>query len=326
MSGGVDSAVALLRAGPRAIGVTLRLWIDPEAPDAERACCSPEAVIAARETCHALGLPHVTLDLREEFRRAIVQPFVRAYARGETPNPCTRCNGSFRFARAARVRAPRGRGAAGDRPLRADRRAPRPAASWRAPSTRRRTSRTCSPGSTRVASSSSGSRWATRRRRRPAPRRSGRARGRTPRREPGGVLPRRRRLSRLPRAARPRRARGRDRRRGRTRARRPPRLLALHARASGAGSASRPAEPLYALAQRPGDEHRRRRPRASLARRPRSASGRLYASVTRGDAKLRYRSPAVAGRVEATARRVPPAAGRARVRCRRRPDRGSLRR
>jgi len=98
MSGGVDSAVALLRAGPGAIGVTLRLWIDPAAPDSERACCSPEAVIAARETCHALGLPHVTLDLRDEFRRAIVAPFVRGYARGETPNPCTRCNGSFRFA------------------------------------------------------------------------------------------------------------------------------------------------------------------------------------------------------------------------------------
>jgi tRNA-specific 2-thiouridylase len=55
-------------------------------------------VIAARETCHRLGVPHVTLDLREEFRRAVVTPFVRGYARGETPNPCTRCNGGFRFA------------------------------------------------------------------------------------------------------------------------------------------------------------------------------------------------------------------------------------
>src|SRR5439155_27130918 len=98
MSGGVDSAVALLRAGPDAVGVTLRLWLDPNGPDAERACCSSEAVIAARETCHALGRPHVTLDLREEFRRAVVGPFVRGYLRGETPNPCIRCNGSFRFA------------------------------------------------------------------------------------------------------------------------------------------------------------------------------------------------------------------------------------
>ncbi len=97
MSGGVDSAVALLRAGPSAVGVTLRLWLDPAGPDSERACCSPDAVIAARETCHSLGLPHVTLDLREEFRRTVVQPFIDGYARGETPNPCTRCNGSFRF-------------------------------------------------------------------------------------------------------------------------------------------------------------------------------------------------------------------------------------
>jgi tRNA-specific 2-thiouridylase len=97
MSGGVDSAVTLLRAAPNAVGVTLRLWLDPHGPDAERACCSPASVVAARETCHRLGLPHVTLDRRDEFRRAVVGPFVRGYARGETPNPCIRCNGGFRF-------------------------------------------------------------------------------------------------------------------------------------------------------------------------------------------------------------------------------------
>jgi tRNA-specific 2-thiouridylase len=99
MSGGVDSAVALLKSLPNAVGVTLRLWLDPDGPDAERACCSPDAVLAARATCHALGVPHVTLDLREEFRRAVVDPFVRGYERGETPNPCIHCNGGFRFAR-----------------------------------------------------------------------------------------------------------------------------------------------------------------------------------------------------------------------------------
>jgi tRNA-specific 2-thiouridylase len=97
MSGGVDSAVALLRAGREAVGVTLRLWLDPAGPDAERACCSPESVMQARETCHRLGLPHVTLDLREAFHGAVVTPFMEGYARGETPNPCIRCNGSFRF-------------------------------------------------------------------------------------------------------------------------------------------------------------------------------------------------------------------------------------
>ena len=97
MSGGVDSAVALHRAGKGAVGVTLRLWLDPAGPTAERACCSPDAVIRARETCHALGLPHVTLDLREEFRQTVVQAFVDGYAGGLTPNPCMRCNGAFRF-------------------------------------------------------------------------------------------------------------------------------------------------------------------------------------------------------------------------------------
>jgi tRNA-specific 2-thiouridylase len=97
MSGGVDSAVALRRAGRDAVGATLRLWQDPAARDTERACCSPAAVAAARATCHALGLPHVTLDLRAEFKSAIVDPFVRAYEAGETPNPCMRCNGAFRF-------------------------------------------------------------------------------------------------------------------------------------------------------------------------------------------------------------------------------------
>src|ERR671924_1138966 len=97
MSGGVDSAVALLRGLPNAIGVTLRLWQDPRGPSTEKACCSPEAVAAARATCHALGVPHVTLDQREEFRKAVVDPFVSGYRAGETPNPCTTCNGSFRF-------------------------------------------------------------------------------------------------------------------------------------------------------------------------------------------------------------------------------------
>jgi tRNA-uridine 2-sulfurtransferase len=100
MSGGVDSAVALLKAveaGLQPVGVTLRLWIDPLAPDSERACCSPQSVRAARSACHAAGVPHVTLDLRERFRMKIVEPYVRDHAAGDTPNPCVRCNGSFRF-------------------------------------------------------------------------------------------------------------------------------------------------------------------------------------------------------------------------------------
>ena len=97
MSGGVDSAVALMRAVPNTVGVTLRLWQDPAGPSAERACCSAASIAAARTTCHDLGVPHVTLDLREEFRSTVVRPFVDGYRAGDTPNPCTTCNGAFRF-------------------------------------------------------------------------------------------------------------------------------------------------------------------------------------------------------------------------------------
>jgi tRNA-specific 2-thiouridylase len=114
MSGGVDSAVALLKAveaGLEPVGVTLRLWIDPGAPDGERACCSPRSVRAARDACHALGVPHFGLDLREEFRRGVVDDFLDGFRAGLTPNPCVRCNGGFRFAALAafadRVGAPR---------------------------------------------------------------------------------------------------------------------------------------------------------------------------------------------------------------------------
>ena len=161
MSGGVDSAVALLRAGPRAIGVTLRLWLDPAGPDSERACCSPEAVIAARETCHGLGLPHVTLDLREAFRHAVVDPFVASYARGETPNPCGRCNGDFRFDELLAFARPSRRSKALDRSLRPRSSSAAAGACSRARPIPTRTSRTCSPRSTRRSSTESSSRSAS---------------------------------------------------------------------------------------------------------------------------------------------------------------------
>jgi tRNA-specific 2-thiouridylase len=100
MSGGVDSAVAamlLAERGHEVVGVTMRLWHDPAAAMAERSCCSPETVQMARRTAHRLGIPHMTLDVAEDFRRGVVEDFVRGYAAGRTPNPCVTCNGSVRF-------------------------------------------------------------------------------------------------------------------------------------------------------------------------------------------------------------------------------------
>jgi tRNA-specific 2-thiouridylase len=100
MSGGVDSAVAALleqERGAEVVGVTLKLWADPET-DGAKACCSPEAVLGARSLAHSLGIPHLTLDLEEEFRRRVVAEFVEGYAAGSTPNPCIACNGEVRIA------------------------------------------------------------------------------------------------------------------------------------------------------------------------------------------------------------------------------------
>jgi tRNA-uridine 2-sulfurtransferase len=100
MSGGVDSAVAALlerERGAEVVGVTVKLWADPET-DGTKACCSPEAVLGARALAHSLGIPHFTLDLEEEFRRRVVGRFVDGYAAGKTPNPCVLCNGEVRLA------------------------------------------------------------------------------------------------------------------------------------------------------------------------------------------------------------------------------------
>lgn len=100
MSGGVDSAVAALRlrdAGWDVVGVTMRLWHDPAAAAAERSCCSPETVRLARTAAHALGIPHLTLDVAERFRAGVVEDFIAGYRDGRTPNPCVACNGRVRF-------------------------------------------------------------------------------------------------------------------------------------------------------------------------------------------------------------------------------------
>ena len=99
MSGGVDSATAALilaGEGRRVIGVTFRFWSDPTC-GAGGGCCSPETVVRARRAAHALGIPHLTVDLGGPFYRDVVEYFVREYSGGRTPNPCVRCNGSLRF-------------------------------------------------------------------------------------------------------------------------------------------------------------------------------------------------------------------------------------
>ncbi len=99
MSGGVDSAVAALlvsETGEEAVGVTLELWSDPDS-DTELSCCSAQAVRGARELAHELGMAHLSIDLRAEFRAGVVDRWLADHASGLTPNPCVRCNGAVRL-------------------------------------------------------------------------------------------------------------------------------------------------------------------------------------------------------------------------------------
>jgi len=99
MSGGVDSAVAaqlVCDGGGEAVAVTLELWSDPD-NDGELSCCSAQAVRGARALAHELGMPHLSIDLRAEFRAGVVEHWIAGHAAGLTPNPCVRCNGSVRL-------------------------------------------------------------------------------------------------------------------------------------------------------------------------------------------------------------------------------------
>lgn len=106
LSGGVDSSVAaalLVEAGRDVFGVTMRLGL---AEIAGRPCCGEEEVSLARRVCATLGIPHVVIDVSEQFRAEVVEPFCDAYADGLTPNPCVRCNERIKLGVfAERVRA-----------------------------------------------------------------------------------------------------------------------------------------------------------------------------------------------------------------------------
>ena len=103
MSGGVDSsltAVLMQEQGFQVVGVTMKLWPCAEEDGGfvrEDACCSPTETIDARAVASDAGVPHYVLDMEDEFRRGVVDDFLASYERGETPNPCIRCNESVKF-------------------------------------------------------------------------------------------------------------------------------------------------------------------------------------------------------------------------------------
>jgi tRNA-specific 2-thiouridylase len=103
MSGGVDSSVAAAltaeaRGADSCAGVAMRLYSMPDdAVRTGRTCCATEDLYDARRAAAAVGIRFYVYDAQERFRAQVIDPFVDAYAHGETPNPCVRCNDHVKF-------------------------------------------------------------------------------------------------------------------------------------------------------------------------------------------------------------------------------------
>ena len=100
MSGGVDSSVTaalLKREGYDVIGVTLQLYAAGAAKQ-KGACCAGQDIYDARRVAERLGIAHYVLDYEKRFKDRVMVDFAEAYARGETPIPCVRCNERVKFA------------------------------------------------------------------------------------------------------------------------------------------------------------------------------------------------------------------------------------
>lgn len=97
MSGGVDSSVAaylLKQQGYDVVGVTMQIWQDESHEEIENkgGCCGLSAVDDARRVAAMLDIPYYVMNFKSEFKRDVIDYFVREYLAGRTPNPCIACN------------------------------------------------------------------------------------------------------------------------------------------------------------------------------------------------------------------------------------------
>lgn len=96
VSGGVDSGAAvylLKNAGYCVSAIMLRLFDKTD----EKGEVITTEVNSAQELCKVLGVEFVYADYREEFKRDVIDSFVKSYVSGKTPNPCVECNRSVKF-------------------------------------------------------------------------------------------------------------------------------------------------------------------------------------------------------------------------------------
>ncbi|MBQ8534069.1 MAG: tRNA 2-thiouridine(34) synthase MnmA [Bacilli bacterium] len=96
MSGGVDSSVSailLKEQGYNVIGITMKLFEG----EMEGSCCNISSTIDAKRVCDYLGIPHYTLNFKDEFKKYVIDDFINCYSNCKTPNPCIECNKYLKF-------------------------------------------------------------------------------------------------------------------------------------------------------------------------------------------------------------------------------------
>lgn len=92
VSGGADSLLALC--------LLQEQGYEPEAVHASFAGAADGEARLQEELagiCARRGIPLHCIQMEEEFDRRVIRPFVQAYARGLTPNPCSWCNQRIKF-------------------------------------------------------------------------------------------------------------------------------------------------------------------------------------------------------------------------------------
>lgn len=97
MSGGVDSSVSailLKEQGYEVIGATMVLF---DSVDIKDGCLSNNAVKDAKAVCEQLNIEHHVIDLRDYFKKYVIDNFINCYKEGMTPNPCVQCNKYLKF-------------------------------------------------------------------------------------------------------------------------------------------------------------------------------------------------------------------------------------
>ncbi len=102
MSGGVDSSVALIllkKQGFEPIGVTLKLpiWENKVNACRDNVCCTPESIRIAETICKKLQVPYFVIDAQKEFKKEVINYFIKELKKYHTPNPCVICNRNLKF-------------------------------------------------------------------------------------------------------------------------------------------------------------------------------------------------------------------------------------